>query len=113
MHLTQPNNTLGAEIQLAADSTILRHDENKRPVVIPDALVCGAAYGGSSRSSDPTIGGSVNTLARLGAFLTLKNPIGLYMHDLNTQGWTNPRGESINPNEYFKILRGEPYMISV
>jgi hypothetical protein len=106
MHLCQPNNTISAEIQLAADATVL-YQKDGRPVVIPDVLVCCAAYGGSSRSSDPTIGGSVNALARLGFWITLRNPVGLYMNDLNTEGWTKPNGEPIDPDEYFHVLRGD------
>jgi hypothetical protein len=106
MHLCQPNNTVSAEIQLAADATVL-YQKDGRPVVIPDVLVCCAAYGGSARSSDPTIGGSVNALARLGFWITLRNPVGLYMNDLNTEGWTKPNGEAIDPDEYFHVLRGD------
>jgi len=106
MHLAQPNNFVAAEIQLGADATILRHRQGK-PVVQADALVCCSGYGGTSRSSDPTIGASVNDLARLGAWVTIQNPVGLYMHDLNTEGFTKPNGESIDPKEYFKVLRGD------
>jgi hypothetical protein len=106
MHLCQPNNTISAEIQLAADATVL-YQKDRRPVVIPDELVCCAQYGGSARSSDPTIGGTVNSLARLGFWITLANPVGLYMNDLNAEGWTKPNGESIAPDEYFRVLRGD------
>jgi hypothetical protein len=106
MHLAHPNNFIQAEIQLGADATLLRH-KNGQPVVQADALVCCSGYGGTSRSSDPTIGASVNDLARLGAWITIKNPIGLYMHDLNTEGFTKPNGEPIDPNEYFRVLRGD------
>ena len=105
MHLAHPNNFIAAEIQLGADATLLRQ-KNQLPVVQADALVCCAGYGGTSRSSDPTIGASVNDLARLGAWVTIKNPIGLYMHDLNTEGFTKPNGEGIDPQEYFRVLRG-------
>jgi hypothetical protein len=106
MHLSHPNNFVAAEIQLGADATILRK-KNGKAVVQADALVCCSGYGGTSRSSDPTIGASVNDLARLGAWVTIKNPIGLYMHDLNTEGFTKPNGEVIDPKEYFKVLRGD------
>ena len=110
MHLSQPNNTISAEIKLGADATVLYKKEG-RLLTQPDALICGAGFGGTARSSDPTIGSSVNDLARLGAWVTIQNPVGLYMHDLNTQGWTKPNGEEIDPAEYFKILRGKPGMI--
>ncbi|QNK64403.1 hypothetical protein H7F33_07965 [Pedobacter sp. PAMC26386] len=106
MHLSHPNNFIQAEIQLGADATILRQ-KNGKPVVQADALVCCSGYGGTSRSSDPTIGASVNDLARLGAYVTILDPIGLYMHDLNTEGFTKPNGESIDPREYFKVVRGD------
>lgn len=106
MHLCQPNNTISAEIQLGSDATLLYHKAG-RPVVIADELVCCAAYGGSARNSDPTIGGTVNALARLGFWITLANPVGLYMNDLNTEGWTTPDGKGIDPNEYFRVLRGD------
>ena len=107
MHLAHPNNFVAAEIQLGADATVLRQ-KNGQPVVQADALVCCAGYGGTSRSSDPTIGASVNDLARLGAWVTIQNPIGLYMHDLNTEGFTKPNGGPIAPQEYFRVLRGNP-----
>jgi hypothetical protein len=106
MHLSHYNNFIAAEIQLGADATILR-EKNGKPVVQADALVCCSGYGGTSRSSDPTIGASVNDLARLGAWVTIKNPVGLYMHDINTEGFTKPNGEVIYPKEYFKVLRGD------
>jgi hypothetical protein len=104
MHLTQPANTLGAEIQLAAQATILRHKDG-RPVTDPDALICCAGYGGPNRTSDPTIGGSVNELAWLGAYLSLRNPIGLAMHHMDVAGITTPHGEPIT-EQYFRVLRG-------
>lgn len=106
MHLSQPNNTIAAEIKLGADATVLRR-KGHRLVTVADALVCCSGYGGTTRSSDPTIGGSVNALARLGAYVTIDNPIGLYMHDLNTEGWTKPNGEPIAAEEYFRVLRGD------
>ncbi|MBC7864512.1 MAG: hypothetical protein IAF38_16175 [Bacteroidia bacterium] len=105
MHLAHPNNFIAAEIQLGSDATVMRQ-KNGIPVVQADALICCGGYGGTSRNSDPTIGASVNDLARLGAMITLKNPVGLYIHDLNTEGFTKPNGEVVDPKEYFKVLRG-------
>ena len=64
MHLTQPANSLQAEIQLAGDATILRERFGRR-ITDPDALICGTRYGGANRCSDPTIGASVNELAAI------------------------------------------------
>jgi hypothetical protein len=106
MHLNQPNNTLGAEINIAAQATILRE---KNGVVLTDAdeLIECAQYGAAGRASDPTIGALVNALARLGYAITLQNPVGLYIDRLDTQGWTKPDGSDVDSG-YWKILRGHP-----
>ncbi len=111
MHLTQPANSLAAEILLGADATVLRASgPDGRIVSDPDALICCAQYGGLNRCSDPTIGASVNELAALGFALTLRNPVGLYMDDLNVTGWAGPRGEPVDP-AWFRIVRGRPGLI--
>lgn len=104
MHLTQPANSLTAEIQLGGDATVLREAFDK-PITEPDALMACAAYGGPNRCSDPTIGASVNNLAALGFDVTLRNPVGLYMDHLDMTGWTKPNGDPVE-DEYFKVLRG-------
>lgn len=105
MHLNHPANSLSAEIKLGADGTVLRQQAG-RPVTDPDALISCAQYGGPNRCSDPTIGASVNDLARLGFYLTLRNPVGLYMDHLDMSGFTKPDGSPIEP-EYFQVLRGD------
>jgi hypothetical protein len=106
MHLNQPNNTLGAEINIAAFATILRQ---KAGVVLtdPDELIRCAQFGAPGRASDPTIGAAVNALAREGYAVTLQNPIGLYIDGLNAAGWTKPDGSPADPG-YWQILRGSP-----
>jgi hypothetical protein len=71
MHLNQRNNTLGAEINIAAQATILRQKGN---VILtdPDQLIRCALYGAPGRASDPTIGAAVNGLARDGFLVTLQ-----------------------------------------
>jgi hypothetical protein len=112
MHLTEPANTLGAEIKLAADATVLRTSAGSggRVLADPDALVVCAAYGGPNRSSDPTIGASVNELAALGFAITLRNPVGLYMDHLDMTGWAGPDGSPVDPS-WLRILRGQPGLI--
>src|SRR5205814_639844 len=73
MHLAAPPNTLTAEIQLGGDASVVRKSDRGRLLVDADVLVCSTGYGGPDRNSDPTIGGAVNALARLGAMITLKN----------------------------------------
>lgn len=109
MHLTQPSNSLQAEVKLGGDATILYARDGRR-ISDPDALICCASYGGANRCSDPTIGASVNELAALGFAITLRNPVGLYMDRLDLTGWTKPDGSPVG-GEYFRVLRGTPDLI--
>ena len=86
IHLTQPANTLGAEIQLAKSATLLYG--NPTPVTSDPDLICCAEYGGVNRASDPTIGSGVNTLVQLGMRVTLRDPIGLYMKAIRSEAFT-------------------------
>jgi hypothetical protein len=108
-HLAAPPNTLTAEIMLGADATVARKDARGKVLVEPEALICCARYGGPDRNSDPTIGSTVNALARLGAMVTLQNPVGLYMDHIDLVGWSTPDGGSVS--ELVKIVRGQPGMI--
>ena len=108
-HLCAPPNALTAEIQLGADATVRYRDGAGRALTQPDALICGAGYGGPNRNSDPTIGSTVNALARAGAMITLANPVGLYMDHIDTSGWELPDG--IAARDCVRVIRGAPRMI--
>jgi hypothetical protein len=108
-HLNSPPNSLIAEIQLGADASVRYVGNDKRLFVEPEALIVNANYGGANRNSDPTIGATVNALARLGFFITLKNPVGLYMDHIDLSGWGTPDGKGVE--DCIKIVRGSPGMI--
>ncbi|MGO8455304.1 hypothetical protein ACC779_36300 [Rhizobium ruizarguesonis] len=103
MHLIQPNNTLGAEIELAAGASNARAPRGTLLTNDQDLIRCGR-YGQPERHSDPTIGGGVNALARANADITLANPVGIYFAGLNTSGWTTPDGS--DASLYWKMARG-------
>ncbi|MFN2569479.1 MAG: hypothetical protein ABR564_07750 [Candidatus Dormibacteria bacterium] len=105
VHLTNPVNSLAAEIMLAGDATVLRADRSGGLLSDPEALICCAGYGGPNRASDPTIGGGVNQLARIGCPVTLRNPVGLYLHHLDMAGFSRPDGGPIDA-AYFRVVRG-------
>ena len=109
MHLNQRNNTLGAEINIAAFATIKRKAGN-RIITDADELIRCARFGAPGRASDPTIGAQVNALARDGFAITLLNPVGLYIDSIDTAGWTKPDGTPVSP-DFWRILRGSPDMI--
>jgi len=103
MHLIQQNNTLGAEIELAAAATIVREVGGQLVTDSQTLINCGA-YGQAERHSDPNIGAAVNELARKKADITLANPVGLYIAGLSVAGWATPDGS--NPLDYWSIVRG-------
>jgi hypothetical protein len=85
MHLTHPANTLGAEVSLAADATVLRDAPDDA-----EALICCAGYGDVNRSSDPLIGFGVNQVAAANNFVSLADPVGLYIAELNVGALSDP-----------------------
>jgi len=105
MHLGQPNNSLSAEVGLGALATVIFHNLTNDPIVIGEALVCAGRLGGPNRTSDPTISSTVNDLARLGAAITLRNPVGLYMDSIDLTGFHDPSGQQV-PQEFFRVVRG-------
>lgn len=105
MHLIQHNNTLGAEIELAAGASNVRRRGGQILTDERELITCGK-YGAKERHSDPHIGAEVNALARADAAVTLANPIGLCIAGLNTAGWQTPDGS--DPQNYWKITRGTP-----
>ena len=109
VHLCAPPNFLVGEIELGSDAAIVRKNRSGRLLVEPEALVCCAGFGGPNRNSDPTIGAAVNAAARLGAFVTLKDPVGLYMDHIDLSGWELSDGKGVASCVH--IVRGTPGMI--
>lgn len=98
MHLTHPANTLGAEINLAADATRLYPSVADTPAgTLATRLICCAAYGDVNRSSDPLIGAGVNGFAREGKSVTLANPVGLYIGEVGIDGLRAPGNVAVGP----------------
>ncbi|MBW0931382.1 hypothetical protein [Priestia megaterium] len=113
MHLTHRANTLAAEIILGGEATIIRKKAGK---ILDDAqgLINCSNYGKAERDSDPTIGWFINNFARAGNYISIKDPVGLYMTKLDTSGWVCPiedNGEQANPQDFWKIVRGKEGMI--
>jgi hypothetical protein len=101
VHLTHRANTLGAEVTLAADSSVIWASDRESPPTAPDApkpeirrIGCGG-YGGVNRSSDPLIGNGVGGKVLEGSRVTLTDPIGLYIATIGLRGLTGPQGEAV------------------
>jgi hypothetical protein len=95
MHLTHRSNTLSAEILLGAEATVLRANRDA-PVTDIDALICCSGYGNPNRSSDPSIGATVNGFARAGYAVSIADPIGLYISELDHDAFAGPDGEDVS-----------------
>jgi hypothetical protein len=107
MHLTHRANTLGAEINLAADAASLFPVQKAPAATFPTRLICCAGIGGVNRSSDPLISAGVNGFASQGLSVTLDNPIGLYIQTIALDGLRDPGGAPIGPS-CLKIVRANP-----
>jgi hypothetical protein len=93
MHLTHHSNTLGAEINLAADGT-KNWTRGGEAVTDQDDLACSTGIGDPNRSSDPAIAAGVNAAASGGRLVALANPIGLYISDISRDAFKGPAGWS-------------------
>jgi subtilisin family serine protease len=107
VHLQQDANTLGAQIDIAARAAVVRSDASGKLHTDINKLLACDGFGDPRRQSDPTIGDNVNKLARENRFLTLENPIGLYMTRLDTSGWKTPDGA--DPQKFWRVLRGKSH----
>ncbi|KAM5519716.1 uncharacterized protein FRV6_00715 [Fusarium oxysporum] len=90
-HLIQINNSLSAEIDIAAQATVTRTDLVYGEPITNMITLCGdgSSYGNPGRNSDPTIGAAVNEVCRLAhdkvlpipATISVKDPVALYIYD--------------------------------
>jgi hypothetical protein len=108
IHLIHPSNTLGAELDIACQSTRARLDASGNPTTdVVDCSRCGGSMiGGDTRNSDPKIASTVSAVAGQGRALTIPDPVGLYIARLDTTGWKTPDGS--DPAACWKIVRGNP-----
>jgi hypothetical protein len=109
VHLIHPSNTLGAELDIACQSTRLRTDSTGAETNdVVNCLRCRSRseIGGASRNSDPKIANIVSIKADEGRLITIPDPVGLYIAKLDTSGWKTPDGS--NPQDCWKLLRGNP-----
>lgn len=106
VHLIQVNNNLFAEVMIAAQSCILRQDENGSPITdAPTLIDCGVG-GEAGRASDPKIVADVNSLARDKSSITLRNPVALYITRWDSDGLRKPDNSPVA--NYWRLVRGKP-----
>jgi hypothetical protein len=98
VHLIQVINTLDAALGLAqgsVDSGGARDNYVASP--------------GPRTSVDPRVLLDIGTLERKGLWITLREPIGLYIAGYDDTGWTKPDGSPVG--NYWQIVRGSPGQI--
>lgn len=102
-HLKQENNSLGAAVALVAEATVPRESGGGAVTTKQELAQC-ARLGNQFRNSDPQIAVIVNGAARGGAQVTLADPPGLYIDELDTTQIQTPDAE--NPQAFWHIERG-------
>lgn len=114
VHLSHRANSLGAEVNLAGVSGILRlkADGSVLSGTDPEELLCCCQGGNPNRNSDPLISAQAYAQVKDGYRYTLANPVGLYIagadHDrvqtkhgdpLTNDWWTEVRGDGFRKPE--------------
>jgi len=104
VHMQQPNNTLGAQVNIVSRSCILRVNRLGNPITDAQGLISCGRYGDEARQSDPSIGDAINRFSRENCFITIENPVGLYMSGIDWKGWETPDGTPADA--FWTVLRG-------
>ncbi len=105
MHMGQPNNTLRAAMNLAAQATWPLVDAQGLAITSEQALIRALRFGDPGRHSDPHIGAQVNELVRAGYEVSFADPVGLYIDEIDLAGFELPGGMS--PSRLMRVTRGE------
>lgn len=106
IHLTHPANTLDAEINIAVQTTLLRGSSDS-PLLNDRELICCGKYGVVNRNSDPLIGAIVNSAVRNGNWVSLRDPVALYISAIDSSQFTKPDGSPIPDfKRYWNVIRG-------
>lgn len=101
LHYTRLINSLGAAIGLAKDF------ESRKTV---DNYASTPPFATTTTSVDPRVNYDIHMLERKKLFVTLKEPIGIYIVDWDNTGITRPDGRPA-PRSWWKIRRGKKGMV--
>ncbi len=107
VHLSHRANSLGAEVNLAGVSGILRlkADGTTLSGNDPEELLCCCEGGNPNRNSDPLISQQAYGLVKANKRYTLANPVGLYIAAVNHQRIQTSNGEELTP-DWWTVVRG-------
>lgn len=102
VHYIQQNNTLEAAIGLA-------HSSVKSATPFRDNYEASPSSAGGRTSVDPRVAYDVHMLVRKGLYVTLQDPIGLYVVGWNDAGFAQPDGSPAG--NYWRVVRGAEGMV--
>ena len=107
VHLISNPNSLSAEIFLAGQATVLREEGNGDAITDQNQLIHCSKYGNPGRNSDPHIGSEVNKLVRQRHPISLGNPVGLYIQDIEDSDWDRfDTNIDVDPKTLWTVKRG-------
>jgi hypothetical protein len=106
VHMQHDMNTLQATLTLLAAGAGFRSLRAAGSRDDPELLLSPSRGGDPCRASDVTISSAADELATAGYLVTLLDPVGVYLGELNTAGWTRPDGQPVG--DYWQVVRGAP-----
>lgn len=111
VHLSHRANSLGAEVNLAGVSAILRLKADGTTLVDgrnSEELLCCCQGGNPNRNSDPLISDQAYAQVMGGFRYTLANPVGLYIAGVDDQRVQTKNGDALTP-DWWTVVRGEGF----
>lgn len=110
VHLSHRANSLGAEVNLAGVSGILRlkADGTLLSGTDPEELLCCCQGGNPNRNSDPLISAQAYAQVKGGYRYTLANPVGLYIAGADHDRVQTKHGEALT-NDWWTEVRGDGF----
>ena len=111
VHLSHRANSLGAEVNLAGVSGILRLKADGTTLVSgtdSEELLCCCQGGNPNRNSDPLISQQAYAQVKSGFRYTLANPVGLYIAGADHDRVQTKDGEALT-SDWWKVERGEGF----
>jgi hypothetical protein len=105
MHMAQPNNTLGAAINLSSRACWPIVTAAGVPIISEQELIGAIPFGDKERHSDPHIGAQINELVRAGNEVSFADPASLYIDEVDLSDFETPDGSSVKA--LMRVTRGK------
>ncbi|KXX82080.1 hypothetical protein MMYC01_201566 [Madurella mycetomatis] len=112
VHLSQANNTLKDAVELVADSTILRRDQNDTLIedqmrLLDEVASIDNKDRSKGRHSDPEIMAIVNEFVRNGKSVAITESPGVYIDNFDYAKFSVPGHDNVNIHRFWTVARGD------